>query len=74
MAWKVVGDTSGNVAEVDSVKNLLVTTPQSVNSTNSTKVGYTFLAVGPQNRALTSVGPNGSACYWRSDDGVVRPD
>ena len=59
MAIKLVGDTSGNVAEVDSVKNLLVTTPQSVNSTNSTKVGYTFLAVGPQNKALTSVGPMG---------------
>lgn len=59
MAIKLVGDTSGNVAEVDSVKNLLVTTPQSVNSTNSTKVGYTFMAVGPQNKALTSVGPMG---------------
>lgn len=59
MPYKVVGDTSGNVAEVDSVKNLLVTTPQSVNSTNSTKVGYTFLAVGPQNKALTAVGPMG---------------
>lgn len=59
MAIKLVGDASGNVVEVDSVKNLLVTTPQSVNSTNSTKVGYTFLAVGPQNRALTAVGPMG---------------
>lgn len=59
MAIKVVGDASGNVAEVDSVKNLLVTTPQSVNSTNSTKVGYTFLAAGPQNKALTTFGPMG---------------
>jgi hypothetical protein len=59
MPFKVVGDTSGNVAEVDSVKNLLVTTPQSLNSTNSTKVGYTFIAAGPNNRALTSYGPMG---------------
>lgn len=59
MAIKLVGDTSGNVAEVDSVKNLLVTTPQSVNSTNSTKVGYTFIAAGPQNKALSTFGPLG---------------
>lgn len=59
MAIKLIGDTSGNTAEVDSVKNLLVTTPQTVNSTNSAKIGYTFLAAGPQNRALTTFGPMG---------------
>lgn len=59
MAFKLVGDTSGFVAEVDSTKNLLVTTPQSLNATNSTKVGYTFLAAGPQNKALSTFGPMG---------------
>ena len=59
MAIKLVGDTSGNTAEVDSTKNLLVTTPQTLNSTNSTKVGYTFLAAGPQNKALSTFGPLG---------------
>lgn len=59
MAIKLVGDTSGNVPEVDSAKNLFVTTPQSVNSTNSLKVGYTFIAAGPQNKALTTFGPMG---------------
>ena len=59
MPYKVVGSVSGNVAEVDSVNNLLVTLPQSVNSTNSTKVGHVFLACGPQNKALTTFGPMG---------------
>jgi hypothetical protein len=59
MPFKIVGSTSGNVAEVDSVNNLLVTLPQSVNSTNSTKVGHVFLACGPQNKALTTFGPLG---------------
>ena len=47
------------MAEVDSVNNVLVTLPQSVNSTNSTKVGYVFLAAGPQNKALTTFGAMG---------------
>lgn len=59
MAFKIIGGTSGNIAEVDSVNNLLVTLPQSVNSTNSTRVGYAFLACGPQNKALTTFGPMG---------------
>ena len=59
MPFKLVGDTSANVVEVDSLKQLTVALPQSVNSTNSTRVGYTFLAAGPQNRALQSVGPMG---------------
>ena len=46
-------------ADVDSVNNLKVTLPQSVNSTNSTKVGFVFLACGPQNKSLTTFGPMG---------------
>ena len=59
MAFKIIGSTSGNVAEVDSVNNQLVTLPQSINSTNTTKVGYAFLACGPNSRALTTYGPMG---------------
>ena len=59
MAFKIIGSVSGNVAEVDSVNNQLVTLPQSVNSTNTTKVGYAFLACGPNNRALQTYGPMG---------------
>ena len=46
-------------ADVDSVNNLKVTLPQTVNSTNSGKIGYVFLAAGPNNRAITSFGPMG---------------
>ena len=59
MAFKIIGSTSGNVAEVDSVNNLLVTLPQSLNLTNTTKVGYVYLAAGPNSRAITSYGPMG---------------
>ena len=45
--------------DTDSVNNLKVTTPQTLNSTNSTRVGYSFLATGPNNRALQSYGPMG---------------
>lgn len=43
----------------ETTGHMRVTTPQTLNSTNSTKVGYTFLAAGPQNRAIQSVGPMG---------------
>ena len=59
MGFKIIGNTSGNIAEVDSLGQVLTTTPQSVNSTNSTKVGYTFIAAGPNNRPLQSIGPMG---------------
>lgn len=59
MAFKIVGDITGFVAEVDSAKNLLTTNPQTLDSTNSKKVGYTFMAAGPQNKALSTFGPLG---------------
>lgn len=57
--FKVLGADGLYNQAVDSVGNALVTTPQSLNSTNSTKVGYTFLACGPNNKALTTFGPMG---------------
>ena len=59
MAFKIIGSVSGNVAEVDAVNNQLVTLPQSINATNTTRVGYAFLACGPNSRALTTYGPMG---------------
>jgi hypothetical protein len=57
--FQILGSSGLYNAAVDSVNNLAVTTPQSLNSTNSTKVGYTFLACGPNNRALQTFGPMG---------------
>lgn len=57
--FKILGADGLYNGVVDSVGNQLVTTPQSLNATNSTKVGYTFLACGPQNKALTTFGPMG---------------
>ena len=56
---QIYGIDNATRADVDSVNNLKVTTPQSVNSTNSTRVGYTFIAAGPNSRPLTSFGPMG---------------
>lgn len=57
--FQIIGNDGLYNVGVDSVNNLKVTMPQSVNSTNSTKVGYVFLAAGPQNKALTTQGPMG---------------
>ena len=46
-------------SDVDSVNNGKVTLPQTLNSTNSSKVGYAFIAAGPQNKALQTFGPLG---------------
>ena len=59
MAFKIIGSISGNVAEVDVLNQQLVALPQSVNSTNTTRVGYTFIAAGPNARPLQSMGPMG---------------
>ena len=56
---QVYGIDNVTRVDVDSVNNLKVTTPQTINSTNSAKVGYTFLACGPNNRAITTYGPMG---------------
>ena len=53
------GSPSGVEPDVDILRQQLVALPQSVNSTNSTRVGYTFIAAGPNNRALQSIGPMG---------------
>ena len=59
MAFKIIGSISGNVAEVDILNQQLVALPQSVNATNTTRVGYTFIAAGPNARPLQSMGPMG---------------
>ena len=57
---QVYGINGTTIADVDATTNALkVQHPQSVNATNSAKVGFVFLACGPNNRALTSYGPMG---------------
>lgn len=60
MGWKIEGKTSPfYAADVDSTGNLFTTLPQAVDSTNSKKVGYAFMAFGPNNKAMTTFGPMG---------------
>jgi hypothetical protein len=57
MPFKIVGSTSGNVAEVDSFSQLKVALPTSAASGQG--VGYVYIAAGPNNRAIQSYGPMG---------------